>query len=91
MKSDYTAYPPCLAADVEIAEQPDGERTVFVIGSAGVGRYLLLRAVERQLVGLLDGTRTAREVCDELRQLTGVSLSLAALDRKSTRLNSSHG
>ena len=88
MKSDYTAYPPCLAADVEIAEQPDGERTVFVIGSAGVGRYLLLRAVERQLVGLLDGTRTAREVCGELRQLTGVSLSLAALAKFLAKLDS---
>jgi multidrug resistance efflux pump len=88
MKTDYTAYPPQLAADVEITEQRDGQRTVFIVGSAGVGRYLLLRAVERQIVALLDGTRTAGAVCYALRQLTGVSLSLAALVKFLAKLDS---
>jgi hypothetical protein len=43
MKTDYTAYPPRLAADVEITEQRDGQRTVFVTCSASIWRYLLLR------------------------------------------------
>ena len=50
MKTYYTAYPPRLAADVQITEQRDGQRTIFVTGSAGVGRYLLLRAIDRQIV-----------------------------------------
>ncbi len=88
MKTDCTVYPPRLAADVEIAEQPDGERTAFIIGSASVGRYLLLRVIERQVVALLDGTRTATEVCDKLRQLTGAPLSVAGLAKFLAKLDS---
>nr|MDQ3012925.1 HlyD family efflux transporter periplasmic adaptor subunit [Acidobacteriota bacterium] len=39
-------------------------------------------------VGLLDGTRTAAEVCGELRQLTGVSLSRASLAKFLAKLES---
>ncbi len=43
MKTDYCAYPPQIADDVEIGEQRDGDRPAFIIGSSSVGRYLLLR------------------------------------------------
>lgn len=55
MKTDYCAYPPEIAADLEITEHRDGARTVYIVGSAFVGRYLLLRATEYQVVGLIDG------------------------------------
>ena len=50
MKTDFCTYPPQLAADVEITEQPDGARLAYIAGSASVGRYLLLRATEHQVV-----------------------------------------
>jgi hypothetical protein len=46
MKTDYRSYPPKLAADLEITEQRDAERSVFIVGSAALGRYLLLRGAE---------------------------------------------
>ncbi len=79
MKTDYCAYPPQIAADVEITEQRDGDRTVFIVGSAAVGRYLLLRATEHQVMGLIDESRTAGEVCDEFQRATGAALKPATL------------
>ncbi len=79
MKTDYCAYPPQLAADLEIAEQREAERTVYIAGSAGVGRYLLLRATEHQVVGLIDGARTAGGVCEAFNRETGATLKLATL------------
>ena len=87
MKSDYCAYPPQLAADVEIAEQRDGERPVFIVGAASVGRYLLLRATEQQVVSLLDGARTASTVCAEFKQRTGVTLAVTTLVKFLTKLD----
>jgi multidrug resistance efflux pump len=46
MKTESCAWPPQLADDVEIAEQRDGDRAAFIVGSAAVGRYLMLRDVE---------------------------------------------
>lgn len=87
MKTDYCAYPLQLAADVEITTQRDGERTVFIVGSASVGRYLLLRATEHQVVSLIDGARTAGGVCDEFKQQSGASLSVATLVKFLTKLD----
>jgi putative peptide zinc metalloprotease protein len=63
--ADYCAWPPRLASDVESAPRNDGERAAFIAGSASVGRYLILGAAEYRVVHLLDGTRTAAEVCAE--------------------------
>jgi putative peptide zinc metalloprotease protein len=79
MKAEHCLYPPQLAADVEITEQRDGARTIFVAGAASVGRYLLLRTAEQQVVSLLDGTRTTGAVCDEFKQRTGATLTIATL------------
>jgi putative peptide zinc metalloprotease protein len=87
MKSDYCAYPPQLAEDVEMTEQRDGARTVFIVGSAAVGRYLLLRATEQRVLGLLDGACTARSVCEEFSQQTGASLSLPTLAKFLAKLD----
>ncbi len=45
-KGDYCAYPPQIASDVEVTEQRDGERLVYIVGSAAVGRYVLLHPTE---------------------------------------------
>ena len=88
MKTDYCAYPPQIAADVEITEQRDGERTVFVVGSAGVGRYLLLRATENQVLGLIDGARPVGGVCAEFNRQTGAALPPPTLVKFLTKLDS---
>jgi len=87
MKSDYCAYPPQLADDVEITEQRDGARTVFILGAASVGRYLLLRETEQRVMSLLDGGRTGTDVCREFSQQTGASLSLPTLVKFLTKLD----
>jgi putative peptide zinc metalloprotease protein len=87
MKSDYTAYPPRLAADVEIAEQRDGQRPVFITGSASVGRHLLLRETEHQILSLLGGSLTPAEVCAEFRRRYGRTLSLQILVKFLTKLD----
>jgi hypothetical protein len=79
MKTDYCAYPPQLAADVEITEQRDGDRTVFIAGSAAMGRYLLLRSTERQVAGLIGESRTIAGICDEFCRTTGAALKPATL------------
>lgn len=75
MKTDYCAYPPEIAADLEITEQRDGARTVYIVGSAFVGRYLLLRATEYQVVGLIDGARAAGAVCAEFDRAAGADFA----------------
>ncbi|MGE0128005.1 MAG: efflux RND transporter periplasmic adaptor subunit [Blastocatellales bacterium] len=88
MKNDYCAYPPQIADDVEIAEQRDGARLSFIVGSASLGRYLLLRATENQVVGLIDGARAAGDVCAEFNRATGATLSLATLVKFLGKLDS---
>ncbi|MGH9839287.1 MAG: HlyD family efflux transporter periplasmic adaptor subunit [Blastocatellia bacterium] len=87
MKTDYCAYPPQIAADVEINEQRDGDQPAFIIGSAAVGRYLLLRAVEYRVLQLLGAGLTPAAVCDEFRRRHGGTLRLTTLTRFLTRLD----
>lgn len=79
MKTDHTAYPPRLAADVEISEQRDGQRPVFIAGSASVGRHLILREAEHRVLSLLGGALTPAEVCVEFKRRYGGTLSLQTL------------
>lgn len=88
MKTDYSSYPPQIADDVEISEQRDGARLSYIVGSAGVGRFLLLRTTERQVVGLIDGVRNAGGICEEFNRQTGATLSLQTLVRFLSKLDS---
>lgn len=88
MKTDYSSYPPQLADDVEISEQRDGARLSYIVGSAGVGRFLLLRTTERQVVDLIDGGRNAGGICEEFNRQTGATLSLQTLVRFLSKLDS---
>ena len=87
MKADYCSYPPQLAADVEIAEQRDGERAAFVVGSLAVGRFLLLGETEEQVRRLLDGVRTPADVCAEFERRHGRALALPTLTRFLAKLD----
>jgi putative peptide zinc metalloprotease protein len=87
MKTDYCAYPPRIAADVEIAEQRDGDRTAFVISSPSVGRYLLLRTAEYRALRLLDANLAPAAVCDEYMRRHGGTLRIPTLTRFLTRLD----
>src|SRR3979409_748260 len=74
----YCEYPPRSAADAEIAPHPPS----FIAGSASVGRYLILGALERRVLELLDGSRRLDQICQELPGVTAPVLSgfLAKLD-----------
>src|SRR5262245_18112719 len=87
MKPDYCSYPTRIAADVEIAEQLDGDRTAFVISSPSVGRCLLLRTVDYRVLRLLDDNLTPAAVCDEFRRRHGGTLRIPTLTRFLTRLD----
>jgi len=87
MKTDYTAYPPRLAADVEIAEQCDGQCPVLIAGSASAGRHLILREAEHRVLSLLGGSLTPAEVCMEFKRRYGGTLSLQTLIRFLAKLD----
>src|SRR5207249_11010465 len=74
----FCAYPPALSADAEIAPHPPS----FIAGSASAGRYLILGALERRVLGLLDGSRSLDQICRELPGVSVAELSrfLAKLD-----------
>ncbi len=86
MKPDYCVYPPQPAADLELAEQPDGARTVWVVGAASVGRYILLGETERKVLTLVDGERTPPQICEVFSEQCGGKLSLTTLTKFLTRL-----
>jgi len=87
MKTDYCAWPPQIAADVEIAEQRDGDRPAYVVGSASSGRYLLLRTAEYRALRLLGANLTPAEVCNEFKRQHGGTLRLTTLTGFLTRLD----
>jgi putative peptide zinc metalloprotease protein len=87
MKTDYCVYPPRIASDVEITEHRDGDRPSFIIGSASVGRYLIVRTVEYRVLSLLDEGLTPAAVCIAFGQQHGGTLQLATLTRFLARLD----
>jgi multidrug resistance efflux pump len=87
MKTDYCIYPPQIAADVEITEQLDGERLVHIVGSASVGRYILLREAEFKVLNLIDGALTPAELCQEFKHRYGASLLLPTLAKFLAKLD----
>src|SRR5574341_556571 len=86
MKTDYCAYPPETAADVEVVEQLDGERRVFIAGSASVGRFILLRETEFKVLNLIDGARAPQAICAEFKAQHGGNLALPTLVKFLTKL-----
>jgi hypothetical protein len=87
MKSDYCAYPPQLADDVEITVQRDGDRLVFIAGSSAVGRYILLREAERRVLSLIEESLTPAALCAEFTRQHGGRVSIATLTKFLTRLD----
>ena len=84
----FTAYPPQPAADLELAEQQDGARVVWMAGAASVGRYLLLGATERSVLMLIDGQRTPQQICEAFQEQHGGKLGLATLTKFLAKLES---
>jgi putative peptide zinc metalloprotease protein len=87
MKTDYCAYPPLIAPDVEISEQRDGDRTAFIAGSASVGHYLLIRDIEYRVLQMLGEGRAPAEICLQFKQKYGKTLALATLTKFLSRLD----
>jgi putative peptide zinc metalloprotease protein len=86
-QTDYCAYPPQIATDVEVTQQQDGERVSFVIGSASAGRYILLRTTEYTVLRLLNESLTPNAVCSEFKEQHGATLSLATLTKFLAKLD----
>ena len=87
MKADCCAYPPHVAAEVEITEDRDGDRPVFIVGSPRVGRYLMLRATEYNVLRLLSPSMAPGEIRDEFKRRHGATLTLPMLTRFLARLD----
>jgi putative peptide zinc metalloprotease protein len=87
MMTEYCAWPPQLAADLESAAQPDGERPAHIVGAASVGRYILLRATEMKVLQLLGEAHTTQEVCTNFQAQHGGKLALATLVKFLTKLD----
>ncbi|HWQ35734.1 MAG TPA: HlyD family efflux transporter periplasmic adaptor subunit [Blastocatellia bacterium] len=85
--TDYCDYPPQPAADVEVAEQRDGERLIYVVGSAAVARYLMLRETEYRVFQLLSEALTPNEVCAEFKRRYGGTLPLQTLTKFIAKLD----
>lgn len=73
--TDYCAYPPRLAADAEIVPLNESQKPSYIAGSESVGRYLILGAMERRLLHLLDGSHSLDEVAHGLPGLNVTELS----------------
>ncbi|MDQ3665493.1 MAG: HlyD family efflux transporter periplasmic adaptor subunit [Acidobacteriota bacterium] len=87
MKAEYLSYPPRTAGDVEVIEQRDGNRLVFIVGSALAGRFLLLGETECRVLRLLTGTLIPAEVCEEFKRLYLAKLTLPTLKKFLGRLD----
>ena len=85
MSGDSCVYPPCLAADVEITESAESGRRSFIAGSAAVGRYLILRDAEHEVVRMLGAMPQA--ICAELERRHGSTPSGAVLTRFLSKLD----
>src|SRR5262245_5326978 len=87
MRTDYCAYPPQLADDVEITEQRDGDRLAFIAGSVAACRYILLREAERRVLSLLEESLTPAALSEEFTRRHGGKLPLATLAKFLTKLD----
>jgi len=87
MKTDYCAYPPKTAADAEVVEQLDGERRVFIAGSASAGRFILLRETEFKVLSLIDESRAPQAICEEFKARHGGNLALPTLVKFLSKLD----
>ncbi|MFN0122084.1 MAG: efflux RND transporter periplasmic adaptor subunit [Blastocatellia bacterium] len=77
--TDYCAYPPQIAGDVEVSMQQDGDRQVRVVGAASVGRYLMLRETEYRVFQLLGEELPVADVCAAFGERDGATLPPATL------------
>jgi putative peptide zinc metalloprotease protein len=87
LTTDYCAYPPQIAADVEVTEQHDGERPSYIVGSAAAGRYILLRTTEYAVLQLLGETLTPAALCAEFQRRHGGTLPLQTLTKFLAKLD----
>jgi hypothetical protein len=73
MKAAYCAWPPQLAADIEVAEQRDGRRQTFIVSPASAGRFILLGETECRVLRLLGEGRTPTAICAPVSSLLNLS------------------
>jgi multidrug efflux pump subunit AcrA (membrane-fusion protein) len=79
VNGDYCAWPPEPAPDVEVVARPDEQGAAWVAGSAGVGRYLLLRDAEHRVIELIRERHHARRLCELYEERHGAHLPLDTL------------
>ena len=88
LNTEYCTYPPQIAEMVEVREQNDNAgRVSYIIGSAMVGRYILLRSIEYDVLRLIDTNLTLTRICDEFKRKYEKTLSLATLSKFLSKLD----
>lgn len=87
LPTDSCAYPPQIADDVEVAEQRDGDRQVYIVGAASVGRFVILRETEYRVFQLLSEARSPAALCAEFKHKYGGTLPLATLTKFIAKLD----
>src|ERR1051326_3280726 len=87
LNTDHCAYPPQISEVVEVSEEHDGTRTNYIIGSAKVGRYILLRTIEYDVLRLIDGKLTLNGICQEFSRRYEKKLTIATLAKFLAKLD----
>src|SRR5206468_5402124 len=84
MKADYCAYPPCVAVDVEITENRDGDRLAYIVGSPPSSNRLRLMVLGHRPLVIGRGRRT-KEPCTKEYMAIRDQRSLWSLVRRQKR------
>jgi putative peptide zinc metalloprotease protein len=87
MAIEYCAYPPEIAATVEVMEDRDGGRTAYIVGSSATGRYVLLHTAEYQVFRLIGHSLTPAGICEEFQREHVLALPLPVLTKFLTKLD----
>lgn len=70
---------PKLRADLVVTERLERGEAVFVIKAPRTDRYFQVGDVEHALMGLMDGNRSIRQICDHARQELQLDVQPAVL------------
>ncbi|MBI4853779.1 MAG: HlyD family efflux transporter periplasmic adaptor subunit [Acidobacteria bacterium] len=81
-------YPPRLHQYVEIVEQIEKEQSVFWFKDTRSNRYFKAGKREREIILLIDGSRTVKEICETIKEQMNLNVKVAQLTKIMTKLDS---
>ncbi|KAF0244680.1 MAG: peptidase M50, partial [bacterium] len=81
-------YPPRLHQHIEIVEQPEKGQSAFWFKDTRSNRYFKAGKRERDIILLIDGSRTLKEVCQTIKEQMNLNVKPAQLAQIITKLDS---